>query len=153
MSDDNEYGIERPGVVTFVGVIVYIQSAISAVIAISMISWRNDVLDYLEREGSSVTGGVFNATIVAQAIIAVLLFVAANGVMRGRDGFRLFVAIVQGISMGAAAAGLIAHHDGGYVYHAEFSLLLGVIVLWSLYGNQEANRYFADIRLQRSNRP
>ena len=44
--------------------------------------------------------------------------------------------------MGLAVYTLIAHHAGGYVYRAVFSLGVGTFVLWALYGNDESDRFF-----------
>lgn len=132
----------RPGVVTFIGVILYIQGLLAAVAAASMLIWRNDILDYLEQEGSPVSDGVFTGTIIGEAIVAVLLMIVANGIMRGSNTWRLFVAIVQGVSMAMAIYILIAHHVGGYVYRAVFSLFVGIFVLWALYGNGDSDRFF-----------
>ena len=133
---------ERPGVVTFIGVIMYIQAFLAAVAAISMTIWRNDILDYLEEHGTDLSDGAFTGTIIGETIAAILLFVVANGIMRGSNGMRLFVAIVQCFSMGLALYALIAHHVGGYVYRGVFSLFVGVFVLWALYANEESDRFF-----------
>jgi len=74
--------------------------------------------------------------------VAILLLLVGNGIMRGSNGYRLFVAIVQGISMALAVYVLVAHHVGGYVYRGVFSLFIGVFVLWALYGNDESDKYF-----------
>lgn len=132
----------RPGVVTFIGVVLYAQAFLAAVAAVALLIWRNDVLDFLEKEGSPLTSGAFNATVVGEAVAAALLFVVAMGIMNGSRGMRLFVAIVQCFSMGVAVYVLVAHHVGGYVYRAVFSLFIGVFVLWALYGNSESDRYF-----------
>jgi len=132
----------RPGVVTFIGVVLYVQAFLAAVAAISMLIWRNDVLDYLEKEGSPLADGAFTGTIIGEAVAAVLLLLVANGILRGSSGYRLFVAIVQCFVMGAAVFALIAHHTGGYVYRGVFSLFIGIFVLWALYGNDESDRYF-----------
>ena len=134
---------QRPGVVTFIGVVLYIQAFLAAVAAVSMIIWRNDILDYLERHGTELADGVFTGSIIGEAIAAVLLLIVANGIMRGSSGMRLFVAIVQCFSMGLAIYALIAHHVGGYVYRGVFSLFIGVFVLWALYANEESDRFFA----------
>ncbi len=134
--------VRRPGVVSFIGVILYVQAFLAAVAAVAMLIWRDDVLDFLEKEGSPLTDGGLTTTIIVEAIAAVLLFVVANGIMRGSKGIRLFVAIVQCVSMAGAIYILVAHHVGGYVYRAVFSLFVGVFVLWALYGNDESDRYF-----------
>ncbi len=132
----------RPGVVTFIGIILYVQGFLAAVAAVSILIWRNDVLDYLEQEGSPITSAALNGTVIGEAIAAVLLILVANGIMRGSNGFRLFVAIVQGLAMGLAIYTLVAHHVGGYVYRSVFTLFVGVFVLWALYGNDESERFF-----------
>lgn len=132
----------RPGVVTFIGVILYIQAFLAAVAAVSMIIWRNDILDYLADNGTDLSDGAFTGTIVGEIIAAALLAFVANGIMRGSSGIRLFVAIVQCLTMALALYGLIAHHVGGYVYRGVFSLFVGVFVLWALYANEESDRFF-----------
>jgi hypothetical protein len=137
-----EAPVRRPGVVSFIGIILYIQAFLAAVSAVALLIWRDDVLDFLEKEGSPLTSGAFTGTIIGEVIAAVLLFFVAQGILRGSNGYRLFVAIVQGLSMASAIYILIAHHAGGYVYRGVFSLFIGVFVLWALYGNDESDRYF-----------
>ena len=142
MSETMQPAVRRPGVVSFIGVVMYIQGFLAAVAAVAMLIWRDDVLDFLEKEGSPLSDGAFTGTIIGEAIAAVLLIVVANGIMRGSKGMRLLVAIVQCFAMALAVYGLIAHHVGGYVYRGVFSLFLGLFVLWALYGNEESDRYF-----------
>ena len=132
----------RPGVVTFIGVILYIQGIMAAVAAASILIWRDDVLDYLEKEGSPISGNALNGTVIGEVIVALLLIAVANGIMRGSSGYRLFVAIVQGISMAFAVYALVAHHVGGNVYRSVYVLFVGVFVLWALYGNEQSDVYF-----------
>ena len=132
----------RPGVVTFIGVIMYIQAALAAIAGVSLIIWRNDVLDWLEQEGAPLSSGGLTGTIIAEFIAAALLFLAAAGLMRGSSGWRLVIAIVEGLAMALAVYTLIAHHVGGYVYRAVFTLFVGVFVLWALYGNDQSERFF-----------
>ena len=132
----------RPGVVTFIGIVLYLQAFLAAVAAISLLIWRDDVIDFLEREGTALSSSAINGTVIGEAIAAILLLLVANGIMRGSNGFRLFVAIVQSLAMGLAVYTLIAHHVGGYVYRGVFTLFVGIFVLWALYGNDESDRYF-----------
>ena len=142
MSETMQPAVRRPGVVSFIGVVMYIQGFLAAVAAVAMLIWRDDVLDFLEKEGSPLSDGAFTGTIIGEAIAAVLLIFVANGIMRGSKGMRLLVAIVQCISMAVAVYVLIAHHVGGYIYRGVFSLFIGMFVLWALYGNEESDRYF-----------
>ena len=134
----------RPGVVTFIGVILYVQAALAAVAGISLLIWRDDILDWLEQEGAPLSDGAFTGTIIGEFIAAALAVLAAAGLMRGSSGWRLVVAIVQGIAMGLAVYTLIAHHVGGLVYRSVFTLFVGVFVFWALYGNDESDRFFEE---------
>jgi len=134
----------RPGVVTFIGVILYIQAFLAAVAAVSLLIWRGDVIDFLEQQGSPISSSALNGTVIGEAIVAVLLFLVAAGIMRGSGGYRMFVAIVQAINMGFAIYVLVAHHTGGYVYRAVFTLFIGAFVLWALFANDESDRFFAE---------
>jgi hypothetical protein len=134
--------VRRPGVINFIAAILYIQAAMAVAAAISMLIWRAPILDFLEKEESPLSSGAFSGTIVAEAVAAVLLFVVASGLMRGSKGIRLLVAIVQGLTMAFAMYILVAHHVGGYMYRAVFSLFVGVFVLWALYGNTESDEFF-----------
>ncbi len=103
---------------------------------------RGPNLDYLEKEGSPLSSAGLTGTIIGEAIMAVLLFFVAAGLMRGSKGIRLLVAIVQGLTMALAMYVLVVHHVGGYMYRAVVSLFVGVFVLWALYGNEESDEFF-----------
>ena len=135
--------VPRPAIVSFIGVVLYAQAFLAAIAAISLLIWRDDIVDLLEREQSPMSGGFLSGTIVGEAITAVLLFIVAAGLMRGRDGVRLFVAVVQFLTMGLALYVLVAFNAGGYVFRAVFSLFVGVFVLWALYGKDESDAFFA----------
>ena len=133
----------RPGVVTFVAVIAYIQSFLAAVAAVSLLIWRDDIGDFLESQGA----GHFNnnqllSTAIGEIVVAVLLFLVAGGLMRGSKNWRIFVVIVEAIAMALAVYALIAHHTGGYTYRAVFTLGIGIFVIWALYGNKESQDFF-----------
>ena len=134
----------RPGVVTFIAVILYVQGALAAVAGISLLIWRSDIRDWLEQEGAPLTDGALTGTIIGEFIAAVLLFLAAGGLMRGSSGWRIVITIVQSLAMALAVYTLIAHHVGGLVYRSVFTLFVGVFVLWALYGNDESDRFFEE---------
>lgn len=133
----------RPGVVTFIGVILYIQAFLAAVAAVVMLAFRSEVFDFLEKEGSPLTDSAYTGTIIGEGIAAVLLFVVAAGLMSGRRGARLFVAIAECVAMGFALYTMLVHHTGAYLYRGGFTLLVGVIVLWALYGDDRSEAFFA----------
>ena len=133
---------QRPGVVTFIGVILYVQAFLAAVAAIVMLAFRSEVLDFLEKEGSPLTDASVTGTIIGEGVAALLLFVVASGLMAGRRGIRAFVAIVECLLMGFALYAMLTHHTGAYLYRGLFSLLVGVFVLWALYGNDRSEAFF-----------
>ena len=134
----------RPGVVSFIAVILYVQAGLAAIAGISLLIWRDDVLTWLEQENAPLTDGALTGTIIGEFIAAVLLFLAGAGLMRGSSGWRLVIAIVQSLAMALAVYTLIAHHVGGLVYRSVFTLFIGVFVLWALYGNDESDRFFEE---------
>ena len=134
--------VRRPGVINFIAAILDIQAAMAVTATLSMTIWRGPILDFLEKEKSPLSSGAFTGTIVAEAVSAVLLFLVASGLMRGSKGIRLLAAIIQGLMMAFAMYILVAHHVGGYMYRAVFSLFVGVFVLWALYANNESDEFF-----------
>ena len=123
---------------------MYVQAGLAAIAGLSLLIWRNDVLDWLEQEGAPLTDGALTGTIIGEFIAAALLFLAGAGLMRGSSGWRLVIAIVQSLAMALAVYTLIAHHVGGLVYRSVFTLFVGVFVLWALYGNNESDRFFEE---------
>ena len=133
--------VRRPGVINFIAAILFIQAAMAVIATISMTIWRAPILDFLEKENSPLSSGAFTGTIAGEAFLAILLFLVAAGLLRGSKGTRLFVTIVQGLTMAFAMYILVAHHVGGYMYRAVFSLFVGVFVLWALY-TKESDEFF-----------
>jgi hypothetical protein len=132
-------GARRPGVVTFIGVILYIQAFLAAVGAVVIIAFRNtdSVL-----EATGVSSSALLTTGIVEAIVAILLFAVAAGIMGGSRGARLFVAIVTAIRMASALWLIVWHHQGGFLTTGLVYLLIGVFVLWALYGNKDSEEYF-----------
>ena len=134
--------VPRPGVVTFIAAILFIQAALAVTAGLTMLIWRQPMLDFLEEQDSPITGGAFNGSIIGELMSAILLVMVASGLMRGSKGVRLFVAIVQVLTMVFALYLLVSGHGGGFAYRAVFSLFVGVFVLWALYGTDEADEFF-----------
>lgn len=132
--------VRRPGMVTLIGVIVYIQAAMAAVSAIVTFSLSGS--DRVQAAVGLTTAGMV-WTGIWEAIMAVLLFLVAGGIMRGSSGFRLLVAVVVGLRMVTAVGLVMIHHAGGYLFNGLIAVLLGLFVLWALYGYQPSDDYFA----------
>jgi hypothetical protein len=129
-------------VVTFIGVILYIQAFLATVSAVVLLAFRDNIQDFLSDNGSALSDGSVTGTIIGEVIAAILLFIVAAGIMRGSKGMRLFVAIVEAIVMGIALYTMVTHHAGAYLYRGFFTLLVGVFVLWALYGNDRSEAFF-----------
>lgn len=133
---------QRPGVVTFIGVILYIQAFLAAISAVVLLAFRDDVQDFLEQAGSPLSDGSITGTVIGEAIAAILLLIVGAGIMSGSRGMRTFVAIVEALVMGVALYSMVTHHAGAYLYRGFFTLLVGVFVLWALYGNDRSEAFF-----------
>ena len=135
--------VKRPGVVTFIGVILYIQAVLAVVAGIMAIAYKTRIANSLERQSGVEFGdGSLIGFGIVELVIGVLLFLVASGIMRGSRGWRLFVAIVVGINMAAALGSMLYYHTGAYVESGLVTLLIGVFVLWAVYGHEQSERYF-----------
>jgi hypothetical protein len=134
--------IKRPGVVTFIGVILYIQAALAAVSAVMAFAFKTRLSDAISAQsGVELSDDGVLALGVIEAIVAVVLFLVASGIMRGSRGYRLFVAIVEGFRMTTAFAYTLWHHDGPFIESGMVTLGIGAFVLWALY-HEKSDEYF-----------
>jgi hypothetical protein len=130
----------RPGVVTFLGVALYIYAALAAVAALALIifSGNDTVQATTGHSGAWIAwSGVF------EGIVALLLFIVAAGLMRGSPGIRLFVAIVVGIRMAVAVGLMLIYHTGGYLFWGLIVIAIGIFILWALYAAPGSDEYFS----------
>lgn len=135
-------GVRRPGVVTFIGVILYIQAALAAVAAIMAFAYKTRLSDAISAQsGVELSGDNLIVLGVIEAIVAVVLFFVAAGIMRGSRGMRLFVAIVEGFRMTTAFFYMLWHHDGPFIESGVVTLLIGGFVIWALY-HEKADAFF-----------
>lgn len=131
--------VRRPGVVTFVGVVLYIKAVIAAVIGIGLLFDR-------EREAlQEITGrdsDFLTTTAIVELVLAVVLFLVASAIMSGAKWARLAVAIVVGIRLAVVTYWLITHLGGAMNWNAIIAAGIGIWVLWALYGNDRSEVYF-----------
>lgn len=135
----NTLTARRPGVVTFVGFVLYIKAVMAAVIGIALLLEKNT------SELQSITGrdGDFlQTTAFTELIVAVLLFLAASAIMSGQKWARLVVGVVVTIRLAVVAYWMVTHIGGGLHWNALLSAGIGIWVLWALYGNDESEDYF-----------
>lgn len=133
---------KRPGVVTLIGVVIYIQALIAGVVAILAFINRNDS-HWQEQTGQNADALLGVA--IAEAVVGIILVAVAVSLMRGSRGARGLVAIVMAIRIGVAAWAMLAHHGGGVFGTSVITILIALFVLWALYGNAESDAYFESI--------
>jgi hypothetical protein len=135
--------VRRPGIVTFIGVILYIQAFLAVVAGIVAIAYKTRLSDTLENQsGVSFSDSSLLGIGIVELIVAVLLFVVASGIMRGSRGWRAFVGIVEGLRMASALFAMLYYHDSAFVESGLVTLLIGTFVLWALYGHEKSEEFF-----------
>ena len=131
--------VRRPGVVTFVGIVLYIKAIMAVIVGIALLVERNNslLLDATGRDGDYITG-----TAVGEFIAAALLFAVAWAIMNGYPWARIAVAVVVGVRIVLSVWWMITHFGGGLQWRALVTVGLGIFVLWALYGNDQSETYF-----------
>ncbi|MGQ0575789.1 MAG: hypothetical protein ACT4RN_16535 [Pseudonocardia sp.] len=133
----------RPGVVTFIGIVIYIQAALALVAAIVLLAFSSRLVRVISDVSTEpVTGAALLLSGIVELVLAALLFYVAAGIMRGNDGVRMFVAVVEGLRMAAALVAMLYYHDGAFVESGLVTILIGIFVLWALYGNERSDAFF-----------
>lgn len=138
MSDSTEM-VRRPGVVTFIGVIVVIQGVLAAVAGVVVLAFNSS--DRIQAATNQTTSALVG-TGIAELVIAALYLAVGFGVLSGNRGARFLVVLVQGIGMALATWLLLTHHAGGYTTRSLITLLIGAFVIWALYGHRESDEWF-----------
>jgi O-antigen/teichoic acid export membrane protein len=129
----------RPAVITLVGIVLYIWAAMAAIEAVALFLNRdNDVWKATYGTTDEIT-----IVAVASAVLALLLFAVASGILSGTRWARIAVAIVVGLRLAALSWFMLSHLGGGaFTWSTVLSLALGLFVLWALYGKDESVTYF-----------
>ena len=133
-------GVKRPGVVTFIGVVLYIQAFMAAVTAVVSIAF-SDRLEDLTVNGVELSGNGIIASGIWEGIMAVILFAVGSGIMRGSRGYRMVVAIVEGVRIASSLGFMIFHHGGAYVEAGLVSIAISLFVLWALF-HERSDEFF-----------
>lgn len=132
---------KRPGVVTLIGIVIYIQAAIAGVVAVMAFINRDDP-HWQEQTGQGADALL--GTAIGEAILALILVAVAMNLTSGKRGARALVAIVMGLRIAFAAWAMLAHHAGGVFGTATVTIAIALFVLWALYGNAASEEYFRD---------
>lgn len=131
---------ERPGVVTFVVVLLWIQAITTAVAGVVALSFRGNAS--VQETVNQTSSELLTYAIIEIVVALIIALVAVALASRGR-GARLLVAIVQVIRVGTATWAIATHHAGGYMAASIVTIALGVFILWALYGNDRSEAFFA----------
>ena len=140
MTEDAMTATTRPGVVTLVGIVVYISAVIAAVNAVGIFLNRDN-------EVWQAVYGVSDSDLLllaaVEGLLAVLLFAVGSGVMSGAKWARLAVVIVVGIRVAALTWFMLTHVGAGaFTWSTVIAMTLGLLVLWALYGKDESAAYY-----------
>ena len=126
-------GMRRPGVVTLIGVILYFQAVMAAVVGVVMVAFKTRLEGVVVNNNVTLSGDSILATGVVELALAIVLFFVASGIMRGSKGYRTFVAIIEIIRAGTALFFMLFHNSGAYVESGFITILVALFVLWALY--------------------
>lgn len=139
MTEEVDVG-RRPGVVTFVAILLYIQAGM-AVIA--------GIFAYLGRGDADVQASLglaedqFIWLLVVELVIAVLLLVIAGGINSGARWARMLVTIGMGLRLiQATILATLGGQGGAGLLAAILYAVIPLLVLWALWGHERGEAYF-----------
>ena len=132
----------RPGIVTFVGVILLIQAFLALVEGIVLLAFRDNVQDFLAEYGETVSDATMTGTAIGGLIGAILLALAGFGILGGSRVWRFLTVLVVSLRMAFALYAMIIHPHGAYFTSGLVTLLIGFFVIWALYGHKESDEYY-----------
>lgn len=139
MSESSHGLAARPGVVTFIGVVLWIQAVLAGVAAVAVFIYRGN------EQFQAATGQSADALLglaIAEVIVALLLAWVASSILRGSRGVRMLVGIVMGLRIASALWFMITHHQGGFLYSGIANIAIALFVLWALFGNERSDEWF-----------
>lgn len=135
MTTESAAAPERPGIVTFIGWIVLIKSAMAAVAAIFAFFG-------IFTDNTGLSDAQLLTVGVVEALVAILLLWAGNSLMSGNKNARTFVGVVLGIRLVASAIVILTHHEAGYLSLSLLGGAIAVLALWALYAHDSSVEYF-----------
>lgn len=140
MTDNAMIQAKRPGVVTLVGIVVYINAALAAITAVAVFLNRDN------GEWQSIYKASENELLtlaIVEGLVAILLFAVGSGVMSGVKWARIAVAIVVGLRVAVLTWYMLTHLGAGaFTWSTVISMAIGLFVLWALYGKDESVAYY-----------
>lgn len=130
---------QRPGVITFIGIIMLIQAALNLVAGVVMIALNSQqrIIDETNlTSGELITSGIISLVVGAIVGAVTLALLAGSRVARG------LVAAVQVLLVISATWHMFFNHTGAWLFSGLLQVAIAVFVLWALY-NEKADAYYA----------
>ena len=130
---------QRPGVITFIGVIMLIQAALNLVAGITLIAFNSQQRIIEETNltsGELITSGIIALVMGAIVGLVTLALLAGSRVARG------LVAAVQILLVIGATFHMFFNHNGAWLFSSLLQIAIAVFVLWALF-NEKADAYYA----------
>lgn len=130
---------QRPGVITFIGVIMLIQAALNIVAGVVMIALNSQqrIINVTNlTSGELITSGIIALVVGAIVGLVTLALLAGSRVARG------LVAAVQILLVITATWHMFFNHTGAWLFSALLQIAIAVFVLWALY-NEKSDEYYA----------
>lgn len=134
---------KRPGIVTFVVILTYINAAIYA--AGSAVAWFIWAVDPSGLEDVNLDEGTLLGTAIGYAIVAFAMLFVGMYLAQGNRNARTLVAIVMGLGIVVALAAMLLHHTSAFIGQGLGQILFNLFILWALYGNEKAHDYFEEV--------
>ncbi len=134
--------VKRPGVVTFIGVIMLLQATFTIIggIVVLALNTQDRII-----EQTSLTSSELVVSGVVSLIMGALILLVAFMLLGGSRLARLLVAIVQIVHVAVAAWSMFTHHSSAFLFSGLLSVAIAVFVLWALY-NEKSDEYFESLK-------
>ena len=130
----------RPGIVTLVAILLYIQAGMALF---------TGVFSFLGRDDADVQASLglesdqFIWLLVVELVIALVLLIVAGGIMSGARWARLLVTIGMGFRLvQAALLASLGGQGGAGILTAVLYAIIPLIVLWAVWGNDKGEAWF-----------
>ena len=128
----------RPGVITFIAILVFIKALMAAISSIASFVARGTD----EAANIGLNDDNLMANGIAQGVVALVLIAIGMFLLSGAPLARLLTAISVGFSIAVNTWFMLTHHVGGYLWTGMASIAFGIFILWALYGDQRSVDYF-----------
>jgi hypothetical protein len=130
--------VKRPGVITFIGVVMLLQAALGGVAGVVLIALQsNDSV----LEATAATKSELVVQGVVALIVALIQLLVGLGILGGSRIARGIVAFVSILTVMAATLAMFTHHTGAFLYSGVLSIGISVFVLWALF-NEKSDEYY-----------